>query len=109
MNRQQFINMQQMGLTSLPNLLIAHYEQLGLNESQMMVMLKIKMNEEQGIFFQTFEELSHGMTISAEECAYMVQHLIQKGFISIQPFEDRSGIQHDRYSVEPLWGVLYDF
>ncbi|MDG3043480.1 hypothetical protein OE903_03875 [Bacillus sp. B6(2022)] len=49
------------------------------------------------------------MTISAEECAYMVQYLIQKGFISIQPFEDRSGIQHDRYSVEPLWGVLYDF
>ncbi|APT47720.1 DnaD domain-containing protein [Bacillus safensis] len=109
MNRQQFINMQQMGSTSLPNLLIAHYEQLGLNESQMMVMLKIKMNEEQGVFFQTFEELSQGMTISAEECAYMVQHLIQKGFISIQPFEDRSGIQHDRYSVEPLWGVLYDF
>lgn len=78
MNRQQFINMQQMGSTSLPNLLIAHYEQLGLNESQMMVMLKIKMNEEQGVFFQTFEELSQGMTISAEECAYMVQHLIQK-------------------------------
>ncbi|MCY7612369.1 hypothetical protein [Bacillus safensis] len=50
MNRQQFINMQQMGATSLPNLLIAHYEQLGLNESQMMVMLKIKMNEEQGVF-----------------------------------------------------------
>lgn len=109
MKRQQFIDMQKMGSTSLPNLLIAHYEQLGLNESQMMVMLKIKMNEEQGVFFQTFEELSHGMTISAEECAYMVQYLIQKGFISIQPFEDRSGIQHDRYSVEPLWGVLYDF
>lgn len=52
MKRQQFIDMQKMGSTSLPNLLIAHYEQLGLNESQMMVMLKIKMNEEQGVFFR---------------------------------------------------------
>ncbi|MGE6629564.1 DnaD domain-containing protein [Bacillus sp. NPDC077027] len=109
MNRQQFIDLQQMGDTSLPNLLIAHYEQLGLNETHLIVLLKIKMNEEQGIFFQTFEELSNGMTITAQECAYIVQTLIQKGFISIQPFEDRAGIQHDKYSIKPLWGIIYDF
>ena len=34
MKKQQFIDMQELGISSIPNLLLTHYRQLGLNETE---------------------------------------------------------------------------
>lgn len=52
MKKQQFIDMQELGTSSIPNLLLTNYQQLGLNETELVLLLKIKMHLEKGSFFQ---------------------------------------------------------
>ncbi|ASB88742.1 DNA replication protein DnaD [Bacillus sonorensis] len=51
MKKQQFIKMQEMGSVSVPNLLFMNYRELGLNETEFMLLLNIKMHVEKGSFF----------------------------------------------------------
>ena len=44
MKKQQFIDMQEQGTSTIPNLLLTHYKQLGLNETELILLLKIKMH-----------------------------------------------------------------
>ena len=67
MKKQQFIDMQEQGTSTIPNLLLTHYKQLGLNETELILLLKIKMHLEKGSYFPTPNQLQEGMSISVEE------------------------------------------
>lgn len=109
MNKAQFIEMQELGSTQIPNLLLIHYHQLGLNENEFILLLKIKMFLEKGFYFPTPEELAKDMTISANDCASLLRSFIQKGCLDIEECEEPGGIKFEKYSLEPLWGKLFDF
>ncbi|ATO28539.1 DNA replication protein DnaD [Bacillus atrophaeus] len=109
MKKQQFIDMQELGTSSIPNLLLTNYQQLGLNETELVLLLKIKMHLEKGSFFPTPSELQAGMSISVEECTNRLRMFIQKGFLFIEECEDANGIKYEKYSLQPLWGKLYEF
>ncbi|AME08377.1 DnaD domain-containing protein [Bacillus siamensis] len=109
MKKQQFIDMQELGISSIPNLLLTHYRQLGLNETELILLLKIKMHLEKGSYFPTPFELQSGMSISAEECTSCLRMFIQKGFLFIEECEDHNGIKFEKYSLQPLWAKLYDY
>ncbi|WP_265605788.1 DNA replication protein DnaD [Bacillus velezensis] len=109
MKKQQFIDMQELGISSIPNLLLTHYRQLGLNETELILLLKIKMHLEKGSYFPTPFELQSGMSISAEECTSCLRMFIQKGFLFIEECEDHNGIKFEKYSLRPLWAKLYDY
>ncbi|RCX31581.1 MULTISPECIES: DNA replication protein DnaD [Bacillus amyloliquefaciens group] len=109
MKKQQFIDMQELGISSMPNLLLTHYRQLGLNETELILLLKIKMHLEKGSYFPTPFELQSGMSISAEECTSCLRMFIQKGFLFIEECEDHNGIKFEKYSLQPLWAKLYDY
>ena len=101
--------MQEMGSVTIPNLLFLNYRELGLNETEFMLLLNIKMHVERGSFFPTPEELSKTMSIETEECMNMLRMFIQKGFIYIEECEDQDGIKFEKYSLEPLWSKLFDY
>ncbi len=109
MKKQQFIDMQELGISSIPNLLLTHYRRLGLNETELILLLKIKMHLEKGSYFPTPFELQSGMSISAEECTSRLRMFIQKGFLFIEECEDHNGIKFEKYSLRPLWAKLYDY
>ncbi|AQP97919.1 MULTISPECIES: DNA replication protein DnaD [Bacillus] len=109
MKKQQFIDMQELGISSIPNLLLTHYRQLELNETELILLLKIKMHLEKGSYFPTPFELQSGMSISAEECTSCLRMFIQKGFLFIEECEDHNGIKFEKYSLQPLWAKLYDY
>ena len=44
--------MQELGISSIPNLLLTHYRQLGLNETELILLLKIKMHLEKALIFR---------------------------------------------------------
>ena len=48
------------------------------------------------------------MSIETEECMNMLRMFIQKGFIYIEECEDQNGIKFEKYSLEPLWGKLFE-
>ncbi len=60
--------MQELGISSIPNLFADTLPALGLNETELILLLKIKMHLEKGSYFPTPFELQSGMSISAEEC-----------------------------------------
>lgn len=104
MKKQQFIDMQEQGTSTIPNLLLTHYKQLGLNETELILLLKIKMHLEKGSYFPTPNQLQEGMSISVEECTNRLRMFIQKGFLFIEECEDQNGIKFEKYSLQPLWG-----
>ncbi|MCY9218332.1 DnaD domain-containing protein [Bacillus haynesii] len=108
MKKQHFIKMQDMGSVNIPNLLFLNYRGLGLNETEFMLLLNIKMHVERGSFFPTPEEISKTMSIETEQCMNMLRMFIQKGFIYIEECEDQNGIKFEKYSLEPLWGKLFE-
>lgn len=109
MKKQQFIDMQEQGTSTIPNLLLTHYKQLGLNETELILLLKIKMHLEKGSYFPTPNQLQEGMSISVEECTNRLRMFIQKGFLFIEECEDQNGIKFEKYSLQPLWGKLYEY
>jgi DNA replication protein len=108
MNKAQFIEMQELGSTQIPNLLLIHYHQLGLNEKEFILILKIKMYLEKGFYFPTPDELAKDMSISTDDCASMLRSFIQKSCLDIEECEE-NGIKFEKYSLEPLWGKLFDY
>lgn len=109
MKKHQFIDMQEQGTSTIPNLLLTHYKQLGLNETELILLLKIKMHLEKGSYFPTPNQLQEGMSISVEECTNRLRMFIQKGFLFIEECEDQNGIKFEKYSLQPLWGKLYEY
>ncbi|WP_100331387.1 DnaD domain-containing protein [Bacillus xiapuensis] len=91
------------GMISVPNVLLMHYRQLSLTESELALLLHIMAFKQKGQHFPTFEELAGRMTMSAGECSIMIKKLIQQQLIAIEQ-GDSPG--YERYSLEPLWKRL---
>ncbi|PLS16319.1 DNA replication protein DnaD [Bacillus sp. M6-12] len=89
------------GHIMVPSFLLSHYKMLGLNESELMLLLQLQNFSEQGNKFPTPAEISARMTFSEAECLLFLQKLIQKGFIVIEE-EITDSIRHESYSLEPM-------
>ncbi|RFU68464.1 DnaD domain protein [Peribacillus saganii] len=85
----------------VPSFLLSHYKTLGLNESELMLLLQLQNFSEQGNMFPTPAEISARMTFTEAECLFFLQKLIQKGFIIIEE-QITDSIRHESYSLEPM-------
>ncbi|UOQ47606.1 DnaD domain-containing protein [Gracilibacillus caseinilyticus] len=92
---------------NLPALLIERFAQLGMNETQLAIILQIYTAQRRGNNFPTPEELSGQLTISSESCSTLLRQLIQKGFLTIEEDKEDDQIIKETYSFEPLWEKLY--
>ncbi|MBD1381668.1 DnaD domain-containing protein [Metabacillus arenae] len=108
MKIEQFISIVDSGSISIPGILFEHYADLGLSETEIMILLKIKSQLEKGSYFPTPDELANNMSIASESCMNSIRLLIKRGFLDIEEF-DQSGILHERYSLYPLWNKLYKY
>ncbi|MRX70962.1 DnaD domain protein [Bacillus lacus] len=107
MNKEQFIAFQESGHFTIPALLIEKYANLGLNEAEFIMILKVQYYIQRGIFFPTPEQLSEQMSISTTSCTSMLRSLMQRGFLHIEEFQQDT-IMYEKYSLKPLWERLYD-
>nr|WP_295973301.1 DnaD domain-containing protein [uncultured Bacillus sp.] len=97
------------GQITIPNALLAHYAELKLNESELVLLLHVLSFIEKGNDFPTPVELSSSMTISPEQCADLLRRLIQKGFIEIMDGFTEEGIRFEKYSLDLLWEKLVSY
>ncbi|MCL7745952.1 DnaD domain-containing protein [Halalkalibacter alkaliphilus] len=88
---------------SIPTLLLKHYSELGLKESELVALLHVQSCIEDGDGFPTPELLSERMTLSMNDCADMLGQLIRKGFLTLDKKWDEQGILFEYYTLEPLW------
>ncbi|MDQ0205960.1 DnaD domain-containing protein [Alkalicoccobacillus murimartini] len=88
---------------TIPEWLLAHYTELGLNEYELMALLHIQSFIDQGDDFLTPTQLSDRMTLNHEECTKVLSKLIRSQLLALEKKSDESGILYEAYSLEPLW------
>lgn len=103
------IQIQQLLLNQLqiPTRLLTNYKTLGLNETEVMLLLQIHrfiFNENE---FPTPAELSSSLTIDEQECSQVLRKLIQKGFLAIEQTQNEEGKFGEIYSLDPLWEKVF--
>ncbi len=96
------------GNLSIPIVLMDHYSQLGLNETEFLTLLHIYRFIERGNEFPTIEEISDKMSINIEQCSAVLKGLIQTGFLTIEQVKNQQLIS-EIYSIEPLWEKLVQY
>ncbi|MUK87295.1 DnaD domain protein [Ornithinibacillus sp. L9] len=92
---------------SIPEKLITSYHKLGLNETELMVIIQIYRFINQNNFFPTPSELSSYLTIEEKDCAKILRKLMQKSILTIEQLENEQNQLSEAYSLEPLWERLY--
>lgn len=101
------------GSLQIPQLLMANYKKIGLNETEVMLILQVYSFLEKGNDFPTPEELSERMTIHNSMCSSILRKLVQNQYISIEEGVSEDNIRLEKYSLTPLWNklienILYD-
>ncbi|MDQ0218954.1 DnaD domain protein [Peribacillus cavernae] len=95
------------GTITIPSFLFSNYKAMGLNEQEVMLLLQLQSFLEMGNAFPTPSQMAARMTFQESECLFMIQRLIQKGFIDIEE-EYSNSIRHERYSIDPLYEKMID-
>ena len=89
------------GTLTVPSFLITNYKMMGLTEQELVLLLQLQNFSERGILFPTPSQLAERMTFQESECLFLIQSLMQKGFIKIE--ENNQEIGNETYSIEPLY------
>lgn len=98
------------GSVSIPNLLLQHYNQIGINEIECLLLIQIYSFINKGIQFPTPDQLSERMTLSSEDCMQLVRTLIHKDVLHIEEHKDPVKTMYsESYSLAPLWKKLATF
>ncbi|MDQ0176167.1 DnaD domain-containing protein [Bacillus chungangensis] len=108
MKKDMMVAWMEEGMLVVPQMLMANYHKLGLNETELVILLQIFSFIEEGKHFPTLEEISGRMTISSSECSDILRRLIQKQCLTIEEGYSSDHIRFESYSLKPLWHKLVD-
>lgn len=101
------INWITQGHVSIPKALFKHYSDIGLNETECMLLLLVHTSICEGNPFPTPTELSDQMSLSADQCSALLRTLLHKGVLSLEQHRDEStDIYFESYSLDALWERL---
>ncbi|MEK3797526.1 DnaD domain-containing protein [Peribacillus sp. FSL H8-0477] len=90
------------GSLTIPSVLLTHYPKMGLEEKEVMLLLQLQNFIDKGENFPAPSQIADRMTFEESECLFMIQRLIQRGFVMIEEEVDRT-IGDERYSLQPLY------
>jgi len=91
----------------IPKKLLTNYKSLGLNETEVLVVLHLLRYLSGNNDFPTPKEIASYMTIDEKECANILGKLIQKGLLAIKQHENEQHQLSEAYSLDPLLEKLY--
>lgn len=91
----------------VPQQLLQHYARIGLNETELIVLLQIHHFLHIGNDFPQPGEIAKFLTISENECVHILRKLIDKNILEIKELKEENGQWSEAYSLEPLWTRIY--
>ncbi|RYG73585.1 DnaD domain protein [Lentibacillus lipolyticus] len=105
----KFISFQNILLNQvqIPTRLLERFASLGLNETEVVVILQLVRFMQENNEFPTPEELAAHLTISEKDCANILRKLIQHNFLSIEQLKNDRNQLTEAYSLNPLWEKLF--
>lgn len=94
------------GNVSIPVRLIQDYKKLGLNESEVMLLIHFHSFIQRGNSFPTPQLIASQMSLSETECLSMLQSLLKRGFLELTEQSDENNIFYEAFTLSPLWDKL---
>lgn len=98
------------GCTSIPNILLKHYKQMGISDTQMMLLIQMfRLRTEDKNIMPSPETLAEYLSSSPEQVTEQLQELQQREFITSTEYysPEMDQIIHG-YDLEPLFEKLSD-
>jgi DNA replication protein len=104
----EYDSLQQMMIDqlSIPTKLLTMYPTLGLNETDLMVIIHIHRFLKVGIDFPTPAEIAAHMTITENEVMNHLRKLLQKDVLEMKELQTDQQLS-EAYSLEPLWQKVF--
>ena len=94
------------GDTTVSNVLLAHYNEVGLNTEQLVLVLQLKSFIDAGNDFPDTEIISKRMQITSSDVFKLIHELINKKLLMIETGKNQDGKTRDSYRLDLLWNKL---
>lgn len=94
------------GNTTVSNVLLTHFKEVGLTNEQLILVLQLKSFIDAGNDFPDTEIISRRMQISSAEVFQIIHGLINKKLIAIETEKNNDGKTRDSYRLDLLWDRL---
>ncbi|WP_339062812.1 DnaD domain protein [Tepidibacillus marianensis] len=92
------------GSTSISNILLSSYKEIGLTDQEMMLIIHLLYFQGKGNSFPAVTELEQRMSLNIEEIMRVLQRLVRQNFIHIDEKKDElTGILSEVYNLTPLF------
>ena len=91
------------GNTTISNVLLKRYREIGLTNEQLVLLLQLKSFMDSGILFPDTEEIAKRMGVSSADVFQGIHDLIQKNVLSIETEKNAEGKTNDQYNLSLLW------
>ncbi|QKS71130.1 DnaD domain-containing protein [Paenalkalicoccus suaedae] len=91
---------------TLPGVFFRSYKQLGLTDSQFLVLLHIHQFHHENHFFPTPTDLCERMTLTENECTTVLKQLLKSQFIKIE--EQVADKIEETIQIAPLFERMYE-
>src|SRR5690625_482124 len=92
--------------TVFPTKLLTSYKRLGLNETDVIIILQIHSYLQSGNEFPIPAQITKYLTIPEKECVQILKKLIQKGLLKIEELHNEKNQLSEAYNLNPLWEKL---
>lgn len=93
------------GQISVSNLLLEHYQTIGLDNDSFIVLLQLFSFESRGNHFPDVHQLSERTKLSDESLYQVINKLLQEGFITLETRQN-NGQSSDFYNLEGVYHKL---
>jgi len=93
--------------TVFPTKLLTSYNELGLDERDVIVILQIHRYLQSDNEFPTPAQIANHLTISEGECVQILRKLIQKRLLKIEELHNEKNQLSEAYNLNPLWEKLF--
>ncbi|MBG9982341.1 DnaD domain protein [Aerococcaceae bacterium DSM 111020] len=94
------------GSTNVPNIIFNRFGQLDISSNEMMLILYIMSQLNQGKTVNNFKKIANQLGWSVNEVMELINQLIEKDYLSIELETNESGKQDDHYTLRPFFNQL---
>lgn len=97
----------QAGQMTVANLLLAHYAEIGMTDTEFVLFLQIDSYRQRGNVFPDLQVIAQSMGKSLDEVYLVLQAMIEKNLIMIEQVTNQDGKKQDRYNLDNVTDKLF--
>lgn len=100
------VKMMDEGTTTISNLLLHHYHDIGMSTSELMVFLELQSYIERGDVNPSVAVIADHLGAETDQIYDLIQQLISDNFLKQTLEKNEQGKEETRYDFSPLWHKL---